>query len=140
MKAVTLVLVALSRPTAGLGGYEKVVDVGPSSRVHRLAAWALASLQRDVCGAQNSLTCGRLVGTQLGHVNKASTQVVSGMNYAIDVETERGDRLSLGLYEQRWSSTLSLTSASLTSATGDDFGSLLAEELALDFAAFEASL
>jgi len=143
-----LLLLALAAAIQGVlstGGYSPVNEIGASSKVHQLAAFALSSLQRDVCSQANSIVCARLQTASVSHVSHAQQQVVSGMNYRIVCETSAGT-LTLALYEQVWSDTLVLNSASLEQPVGGaslaivTLGDAIEEgkELRLDAKAFKA--
>jgi len=116
-----------------MGGWSAATDIGPASKVHRLAAFSFAKLQTH-CAASNALVCnGGFSSESFHHVASARTQVVAGTNYMIEAVTSAGT-LSLRIFEQPWSSTLELSRASL------EKGSLLTteEKLALDVNAFAA--
>jgi len=114
--------------------------------VHKLALFALAALKvhKDGCETkENSESfCGPLLrasGRSLA-IEQASQQIVSGVNYRITCRTDTGS-LRLRLYEQWWTQTLSLESATMSVPVG---GASLAivdadvihSPLALDFEAF----
>lgn len=136
----------ISMPT--VGGYRPLTEVGPTSKAHQLAAFSLQSMQSEVCAASNSLACGRLQGATIARVVSAKQKTVSGMQYEIICETDAGLQLTLRVYEQPWTSTLSLDYASLTAPVGGaslavvTLGNVLEEgkNLALDSAAFNARL
>merc|ERR1711915_1012836 len=96
----------------GVGGYTPIDEIGSLSKVHHLATFAVAALQRDVCAEANSIVCARLETMTLYRVSIASSQVVSGVNYRIVCETSAGN-LTLSMFEQVWTDTLVLNSASL---------------------------
>lgn len=142
MPLVRALILAGVACAAASGGYRDAEDVTPSSKIHRLAAFSLDSLKM-VCAASNSIGCSHISGASLHHVRSAQTQVVSGVNYVIEVQTSAGT-LHLKVYEQSWSSTLRLTEATLTPASvGMSFAivqeSLLDEELDMDAARFAAT-
>jgi len=126
-----------------MGGYTAAADIGASSKVHRLASFALTSLQGQ-CAASNALACGGLSEVSFDHVVSARTQVVAGTNYAIEALTSAGN-LHLKIYERVWDNTLEVHEAVLTRPVqpgllGRSSGNLLEgqELLALDAAAFAA--
>ena len=113
---------------------QPAAELAAGSKAHRLAGFALAQLLAQSCYGSNSLGCARLQGASLVRIASYRTQVVSGTNHLVDVETTAG-LLHFKFYEQSWTSTLILTSASL----GDDLAILHeGEELTLDSSAFAA--
>eukprot|EP00308_Calcidiscus_leptoporus_P017243 CAMPEP_0119398252 /NCGR_PEP_ID=MMETSP1334-20130426/140746_1 /TAXON_ID=127549 /ORGANISM="Calcidiscus leptoporus, Strain RCC1130" /LENGTH=396 /DNA_ID=CAMNT_0007422109 /DNA_START=469 /DNA_END=1659 /DNA_ORIENTATION=- len=128
-----------------VGGMVEIDDIGPSSKVHLLASFALSSVQQDVCMQANSIVCERLQAASVSHISRASSQVVSGVSYHIVCETDAGS-LTLSVFEQVWTDTLVLKSASLTQPVGGaslaflTLGDAIEEgkELALDAKAFHA--
>lgn len=119
---------------AGCPVDQPAAELAAGSKAHRLAGFALAQLLAQSCYGSNSLGCARLQGASLVRIASYRTQVVSGTNHLVDVETTAG-LLHFKFYEQSWTSTLILTGASL----GDDLAILHeGEELSLDSSAFAA--
>eukprot|EP00316_Scyphosphaera_apsteinii_P001929 CAMPEP_0119305890 /NCGR_PEP_ID=MMETSP1333-20130426/6775_1 /TAXON_ID=418940 /ORGANISM="Scyphosphaera apsteinii, Strain RCC1455" /LENGTH=299 /DNA_ID=CAMNT_0007309081 /DNA_START=499 /DNA_END=1398 /DNA_ORIENTATION=+ len=116
-----------------VGEFEPLADsaLGTGGKVYRLAHFALQELQKISCKA-GTVVCDAMLSASLIRIKSASTQVVSGVNYQIECVTSRG-LLVVSLYEQAWTRTLVLTSASLGSE------SLIATELLLDWEAMQAS-
>lgn len=139
-----LCLAAAVVVASATGEYERVPDIGAGSKMHKLADFSITALRRT-CAASNSLSCSRLAGAQFKQVRRAEQQVVSGMNYRIEAETDQG-QLVLEVYEQPWTQTLVLKSAELTlPPSGASFaivslGNALDKELELDADAFAATL
>merc|ERR1712087_72721 len=146
MRSSLVALVGVVAYAQAMGGYTEITDIGPASKVHQLASFSLQGLQAK-CAGSNHLVCGHLAGTRLIKVLSASSQVVSGMNFKMVCETAAGT-LTLEVYEQGWTNTLVLRSASLTAPVGGasfglvELGDAIdpAEPLALDDKAFRASL
>ena len=112
-------------------------ELGPGSKIHRLAGFAIQTLLEEACPRANSLACARLGGAELVRVVNARSQVVSGKVYEIEAETSAGT-VRLKVYEQSWTSTLELMEAALTTVSGDALEFTHARQLALDFGLFEA--
>ena len=85
------------------GGWTAETEIDATSHVHQLARAAVQRL-----AASQSLE-GSFV-----RVRSARHQVVSGLNYEIEAELSSGSVLTLKIYEQSWSNTLKLTSATLS--------------------------
>jgi len=121
------------------GGWSEVSGPEALVRVEQLATFAMRELQAGACEE-----CGRLRGWTLLHVASARQQVVSGINHEIAVVTSKGT-LTLRIYEQAWTGTLQVTSATLSSPVSDISMAIQtipivdedAEPFALDAEAFE---
>ena len=126
--------------------YAPVTDTGRDSKVHKLALFALAALKvhEEGCEAKEDSGpyCGPLLrasGRSLA-IEEASQQIVSGVNYRITCRTDTGS-LRLRLYEQWWTQTLSLESATMSVPVGGASlaivdADVIQSPLSLDFEAF----
>jgi len=140
MMARLLALVQIALVVGGNpGGWLEVEDKdkSPSSRIHRLAHYAIGQLQ-SLCEAaeQKGAGCDRLKPAEMQRVESASRQVVSGMNYAIEARTSAGI-VSLKIYEQSWTSTLQLTEAKLLLPSSGVSLAMVQRDLLADAAAAE---
>ena len=85
------------------GGWSTEAEIGATSHVHQLARVAVQSL------SESQALDGSFV-----RVRSARHQVVSGMNYLLEAELDTGSVLTLKIYEQSWTHTLKVTSATLS--------------------------
>merc|ERR1719502_1143234 len=118
------------------GGWAEQAEFGPSSRAHRLAAFALKELQ-------SASDDESFKGAALDRVTEYRTQVVSGTNHEIVAKVGAGS-LTLRIYEQVWTNALQVTSATLSAPVSDVSMAVVTtplisdEPLALDAAKFSA--
>jgi len=91
---------------ATAGGFREIEETARGQKVASLAAFAFKS----VAGASNSLD---LQGKSFKALTSASSQVVSGVNYRLSVALEPAGSVEFVIYEQSWTKTLQITSASL---------------------------
>ena len=112
-----------------VGGFSvlSAEDTAVGSNAHSLCSFACSSLQQQ-CSGSNSLACNSLAAASFSSVT-GSSEVVSGINYQLVCLTSAGP-LDLTVYEQTWTNTLTLESATLSSVA------LIAEATPLDMAAF----
>ena len=110
-----------------------------SAKITALAQYSLRSLAEEFCASSNAFGCSRLQGATFVSVTSAHTQVVAGTNYEIEMSTSAGP-LTIRVYEQLWTGTLTVTSASVRNA-GNRLGVYAVlqdgEEHAMDAADFE---
>ena len=90
-----------------MGAHTPSTD-GAATKALHLAEFALTALQAH-CAGNNAIACGWLQGASVSEVVRASTQVVAGTNYAIQVRTSKGHTLHLTVFEQAWTQTFELT-------------------------------
>ncbi|KAL1529510.1 hypothetical protein AB1Y20_000456 [Prymnesium parvum] len=129
-----------------LGGWTPATDdeVNPSSRIHRLVAFSLKKLKTS-CSSSNSITCGNIMRATLHHVQSAFTQIVNGVNFAIEAKTSAGIlALKISEHPNSQSPVLVVQQADFTLEQGgtpvsilDDLGQ---SDLVLDHAEFDAFL
>ena len=101
-----------------MGGFSEAED---KAKVAKLASFALASIH-NACEGSNTLGCGRFSSPEVQEVVNARTQVVAGTNYDISVRTVSGQTIAMRIFEQIWTGTLQVTSATLAnSAAGASF-------------------
>ena len=90
------------------GGWVEQTELGNTSRYHHIVTVAMEALEEEAS----------LDDAVVRRVTTARTQVVAGTNYAIEAELEVPDgstrTLSLQVFEQTWSDTLELRTATLT--------------------------
>ena len=127
-RAVAALLNTPLQPSAaqtGLpGGWSDVADLSASGDEYQLAEFAFSQLQ-----ASNTTAATALEGASISApLTSAQTQVVSGINHQIVAQTNVG-ALSLAMYEQAWTSTLTLNEAKLD-------GDVVADNVALDYDAY----
>ena len=101
-----------------VGGAHAASDVGPNSDVAALAEYSFkavkANCAADISQGSNSFACSKLAGGLMYvGVASATTQVVSGTKFSIDVKTSGTELVKLEVYEQPWTQTLSVQAASL---------------------------
>lgn len=128
-----------------MGGWQAASETQQGSKIHNLAAFALAHLQAS-CAPSNALGCRGLPDATFHSVTSAQTQVVAGKKYSIEARTSAGN-LHLVIYERAWGTrVLQISEAVLTvpqqaGLLGQQHGDLLAalgqESVALDAEAFE---
>jgi len=140
MQRLIAALTLVGAAAAGImGGWKQNEEFGPSSHAHRLASFALTGLKAA------NLEDAQLRDATMGRVTAWRSQVVSGMNHELEVETSAG-KLTLKIYEQVWTGTLKVNSATLAAPVSQIsmalFTRTLVDEegdaLELDGAAFNA--
>ena len=110
------------------GGWSDAEDLSASGEEYKLATFALSQLQTMTTAA--TAKCSVLEGATLGAtLTSARTQVVSGINHQIVAPTSVG-ALSLAIYEQAWTETLTVNEAKL------DADVIVAEPVDLDYGAY----
>jgi len=132
---------AQQQPAAVAGGHTALPasEYAPGSRIASLAAFALDAVK----GQSNNLD---VQSRTFGRVTRATSQTVSGINYHVDVELAPAGVAHFTIYEQAWTQTLEVSSA--TFAASSPSSGLLGQvhhtdllggtSLALDAAAFAA--
>mmetsp|Transcript_21925 Transcript_21925/g.49462 ORF Transcript_21925/g.49462 Transcript_21925/m.49462 type:complete len:163 (-) Transcript_21925:567-1055(-) len=122
-KALSALLFISTASAAPLmGGFRKVEssDLKEGAKMYEMATFAFSALQAtcETEGA-NSIACNTLKESDL-KVEGALQQVVSGMNYVFqltlhntETNAKKADVL-LKVYEQSWTKTLKITSATVT--------------------------
>ena len=109
------------------GGWTDADDLSASGSEYHLAEFALSQLQLQPTTAASN--CSALVGaTMVAPLVSAQTQVVSGINHRITATISVGE-LALEMYEQAWTGTLVVTTATLDEE-------VLARDVGLDYAAY----
>jgi len=93
--------------TQNAGGNTPIEVVGPGSRADSLAAFAVEALK----GQANDITLAEL---QFDKVKHAEQQVVAGINYRITAAMQPHGVMALTVFEQSWTNTLEISSATLT--------------------------
>mmetsp|Transcript_6388 Transcript_6388/g.13221 ORF Transcript_6388/g.13221 Transcript_6388/m.13221 type:complete len:425 (-) Transcript_6388:413-1687(-) len=137
-----LLLLVLTPGVLTSGDWHDSDQTGEGSYIYRLAHFSLRHLKQH-CTASNSIGCSRFGSdVNLLQVLSAKTQVVSGKNYILEVDTTAG-HLHLKVYEQAWTKTLKINEATLVlppegMSMAMLTSNLIEEELALDAEAFEA--
>ena len=112
----------------GPGGWSDAADLSASGGEYKLAQFALSQLQTMATAA--TAKCSVLQGARMSApLTSAQTQVVSGTKHQIVAPTSVG-ALSLAIYEQAWTETLTVNEAKL------DADVIVAEPVDLDYDAY----
>jgi len=87
-----------------MGGGHSPVEAPPGSRIASLAEFAFGQLK---------LSKADILSAEFTSVVKASTQVVAGTNYRLQLKLKPQGTIDLTIFEQPWTSTLSITEAKM---------------------------
>jgi len=96
-----------------MSGGHTPVDAPAGSHIASLAEFAFGQLKLSNAVHQDSRWTSEMLSTEFASVAKASKQVVAGTNYRVQLKLKPHGTVDLTIFEQSWTSTLSITEAKM---------------------------